>query len=384
MSDNMTPRDRALAGEVVKVTDERLERMRRVAKCHGDAYVFAALTELIAARKEIERLTMESNRLSDRDRVYEDNQRLRTWIRDLHSGMYINCAYCGHRYGPTESTPVSMADILKAHIEVCPEHPMSALKEMNDCLNARVASVEEERDEARKEIEKLKAERASAVGFTDLPPRPQRPTRILDVVHATSEEARAHYMMMADYWIAEAHWQEKRADLLNTALTTNIASVEQVERGQFQARIDELRTQYRALGVELETECVRLGVCGAAALGHFKECAPKYRSGPLENVLKLRAERENLRARVSELEKERDHLRVVVAREAHAQLQRAADGAAKLRRALNRITDIRPLGIDTYEECFRRMRAIALDAIGDDGPPGPKHPPRVPGHNPVG
>ena len=95
------------------------------------------------------------------------------------------------------------------------------------------------------------------------------------------------------------------------------------------------------------------------------------------------AERDGLKSRVAELEKERDHLRVV-AREAHAQLQRAADGAAKLRRALNRITDIRPLGIDTYEECFRRMRAIALDAIGDDGPPGPKHPLRVPGHNPVG
>ena len=54
-----TPRDRALAGEVVKVTDERLERMRRVAKCDGDTYIFAALTELIAARKEIERLKAE-------------------------------------------------------------------------------------------------------------------------------------------------------------------------------------------------------------------------------------------------------------------------------------------------------------------------------------
>lgn len=58
-----------------------------------------------------------------------DNEiaRLKQWIADLQSGMYINCVYCGHRYGPGETTPVSMADALKAHIEVCPEHPMSKL-----------------------------------------------------------------------------------------------------------------------------------------------------------------------------------------------------------------------------------------------------------------
>jgi hypothetical protein len=50
------------------------------------------------------------------------------WVNDLHSEMYINCVYCGHRYGPKESTPVSMADILKEHIEKCPKHPMSKLK----------------------------------------------------------------------------------------------------------------------------------------------------------------------------------------------------------------------------------------------------------------
>ncbi len=50
------------------------------------------------------------------------------WVADLQSGMYVNCVYCGHRYGPRETTPVSMADALKAHIEECPRHPMSALK----------------------------------------------------------------------------------------------------------------------------------------------------------------------------------------------------------------------------------------------------------------
>jgi hypothetical protein len=53
---------------------------------------------------------------------------LETWVNDLHSGMWINCVYCGHRYGPRETTPISMADVLKEHIEKCPKHPMSKLK----------------------------------------------------------------------------------------------------------------------------------------------------------------------------------------------------------------------------------------------------------------
>lgn len=55
-------------------------------------------------------------------------ERLQKWVTDLQSGLYVNCVYCGHRYGPGETTPVSMADALKAHVEQCPAHPMSALK----------------------------------------------------------------------------------------------------------------------------------------------------------------------------------------------------------------------------------------------------------------
>ncbi len=45
--------------------------------------------------------------------------------------MYVNCVYCGHRYGPAKDTPVSMADVLKKHIENCSKHPMSKLKQDN-------------------------------------------------------------------------------------------------------------------------------------------------------------------------------------------------------------------------------------------------------------
>ena len=65
-----TPRDRALAGEVVKVTDERLAEMQRIAVDNEGIELYSmhwhwasALTELIAARKEIERLTQENAEL---------------------------------------------------------------------------------------------------------------------------------------------------------------------------------------------------------------------------------------------------------------------------------------------------------------------------------
>ena len=56
------------------------------------------------------------------------NGRLNRWVDDLQSGMYVNCVYCGHRYGPADKVPVSMAEVLKQHVEQCPEHPMSKLR----------------------------------------------------------------------------------------------------------------------------------------------------------------------------------------------------------------------------------------------------------------
>ena len=61
-----TPRDRALAGEVVKVKDERLLEMQRIAIANEGVELYSmhwhwasAITELIAARKEIEKLKAE-------------------------------------------------------------------------------------------------------------------------------------------------------------------------------------------------------------------------------------------------------------------------------------------------------------------------------------
>jgi len=59
----------------------------------------------------------------------EDIAKLQQWVDDLQSGMYINCVYCGHRYWPKEDVVATMSDILKAHIEVCPKHPLAWLRE---------------------------------------------------------------------------------------------------------------------------------------------------------------------------------------------------------------------------------------------------------------
>lgn len=52
-------------------------------------------------------------------------KRLMQWIVDLLSGKYVNCVYCGHRYGPTDTTPTSMSEILTEHIKHCEHHPLN-------------------------------------------------------------------------------------------------------------------------------------------------------------------------------------------------------------------------------------------------------------------
>ncbi len=71
-----------------------------------------------------------------RDLLLADIDRFQQWVNDLQAGCYINCVYCGHRYGPDDEVPASMADVLKEHIEQCPEHPLSHAK-------ARIEELEE-------------------------------------------------------------------------------------------------------------------------------------------------------------------------------------------------------------------------------------------------
>ena len=53
--------------------------------CHIAASAFDAPDETPALRAEI--------------------ARLEAWVRDMQAGCYVNCVYCGHRYGPDPGTP---------------------------------------------------------------------------------------------------------------------------------------------------------------------------------------------------------------------------------------------------------------------------------------
>lgn len=87
------------------------------------------------------------------------NKKMHDWIDDLQSGMYVNCVYCGHRYGPKDSTPCSMSEILQRHVEVCTEHPMHKfrvrVKELLQKIDLYSHSKEIE-EEIQKMLEELK------------------------------------------------------------------------------------------------------------------------------------------------------------------------------------------------------------------------------------
>ena len=85
-------------------------------------------------------------------------EQYRRWTNDLQSGMYINCVYCGHRYGPRKDTPVAIADALKKHIEQCPEHPLSAAKEEIEKRDNEIEELRHLGKTHKEEIATLKAE----------------------------------------------------------------------------------------------------------------------------------------------------------------------------------------------------------------------------------
>lgn len=62
-----------------------------------------------------------------------DRNRLMRWITDLQSGMYVNCVYCGHRYGPYGEKPAQEA--LTEHVAECEHHPLAA-------ANRKIAQLE--------------------------------------------------------------------------------------------------------------------------------------------------------------------------------------------------------------------------------------------------
>lgn len=92
-----------------------------------------------------DRLSEALNQLAAKDAelaaARRETEKSRRWVDDLQAGMYINCVYCGHRYGPDDQVSATMAQALKEHIGQCPKHPMSALKKQRAALEAALAAM---------------------------------------------------------------------------------------------------------------------------------------------------------------------------------------------------------------------------------------------------
>ena len=77
------------------------------------------------------------------DKQENEVRQLKAWVSDLQAGCYINCVYCGHRYGPDSEVSSSMANVLKEHVEKCPQHPLSKSKELVDEAETLFREVQE-------------------------------------------------------------------------------------------------------------------------------------------------------------------------------------------------------------------------------------------------
>ena len=73
----------------------------------------------------------------------ENCKTLEQWVHDCQAGMYINCVYCGYRYGPDDEVAPTMQQALYDHIAECPKHPLSAMKRRAERAEARLAHPED-------------------------------------------------------------------------------------------------------------------------------------------------------------------------------------------------------------------------------------------------
>jgi uncharacterized protein YdcH (DUF465 family) len=137
--------------------------------------------------EENERLRNTGGLIRELRKANQENEQLQQWVNDLQSGMYINCVYCGHRYGPESETPVSMADVLKEHIEKCPKHPMSKLKQENERFRREIEGLQE----IRHDIANLNEFMSTKIAKAEYAGKPCVDTAITEIQQLQSQVARA-------------------------------------------------------------------------------------------------------------------------------------------------------------------------------------------------
>ena len=63
------------------------------------------------------------------DRAIREIHKLRSWVNDLQSQLFLNCVYCGHRTDPEDYHEQEVWQVLQEHAEQCEHHPMYTLKQ---------------------------------------------------------------------------------------------------------------------------------------------------------------------------------------------------------------------------------------------------------------
>jgi hypothetical protein len=145
----------------------------------------------------------------------KENKRLEAWIDDLQSGMYINCVYCGHRYGPDDDVKIPMRGQLEKHIEQCPKHPLSKAK-------AELSTLRSELEKAKSDIVFMvnKAADNHLEGYRELGRRAAEAENKRDRLRAANRELvevckawiefQCHYQIAtSDKFPGNEHWQQE-------------------------------------------------------------------------------------------------------------------------------------------------------------------------------
>jgi hypothetical protein len=115
------------------------------------------------------------------------------WVADLQSGMYINCVYCGHRYGPRKDTPVAMAEVLRKHIEQCPEHPLSAMK-----VRAEKAETDLKDCRALAGLERMRSASDGGIARIMVRDKKNRPIKLFAVIAGEDAKTVADFLKELD------------------------------------------------------------------------------------------------------------------------------------------------------------------------------------------
>jgi hypothetical protein len=156
------------------------------AESHGDLPGRMSLLSTVV--KEL-RLTT-SAREKTVTELEQELERKRKWIEDLQNKGFVNCVYCGCRFGPAETTAPVLSDVLKRHMEECSKHPMSDLKKRLDCSEKGVQELASRNVALDCANRKLALALEIAAGMLSASPGyiDKHPGDVLDTIMAATDE----------------------------------------------------------------------------------------------------------------------------------------------------------------------------------------------------